>query len=206
MPVLTIAFFQKLYAGNRRSSIVNNRYFNDILLGIKDAKPRACTGEKKKIVGSRRSINFLKNHLLKNQSSKEKRPMRCRSSLSHASRNSAPAIGDLLSSIIVTLMILSRHQRCQIETCNGRACRGEKKEIVGSRRSTNLLKDLLLKNYSTSASSLITACASISINHSGSANPVTTIQEDAGICSPKKALNAIEISSCASGVLALSLI
>ncbi|MDM1546239.1 hypothetical protein HX037_10230 [Ignatzschineria indica] len=38
MPVLTIACFQKLYAGKRRSSIVNNRYLNDIVSASKMPK------------------------------------------------------------------------------------------------------------------------------------------------------------------------
>ncbi|WP_157957438.1 hypothetical protein [Ignatzschineria indica] len=31
-------------------------------IGIKDAKPRACTGEKNEIVGSHPSTDSLKNH------------------------------------------------------------------------------------------------------------------------------------------------
>ncbi|MFD2722398.1 hypothetical protein [Ignatzschineria indica] len=38
VPVFTTSCFQKFRAGSRRSFIVNNRYFNDIVLGIEDAK------------------------------------------------------------------------------------------------------------------------------------------------------------------------
>ena len=42
-------------------------------LGIKDAKPRACTGKKSAIVGSRGSISFLtplKPEIIKNRQEK----------------------------------------------------------------------------------------------------------------------------------------
>ena len=65
LPDFTIAYFQKLRTGSWRSSITNNRYFNDIIPDIKDADLRACIGKKNAMVGSRNSTAPLKNDELK---------------------------------------------------------------------------------------------------------------------------------------------
>ena len=75
-----------------------------IILGIEDAEWRACSGEKNEIVGSRRSIDSLKNH--KNNRLK-KELMSCRSLLSRASRNRAPASDHLLSPVIFEIKRLN---------------------------------------------------------------------------------------------------
>ncbi|MDM1545251.1 hypothetical protein HX037_05060 [Ignatzschineria indica] len=83
-------------------------------VGIINAKPRACTGEKNKIVGSRPSMNSLKND-------STKKAERCRISLSRTSQNYVPAVS--------------------IIEAKPRACTGEKNEMVGSRPSNNFLKN-----------------------------------------------------------------
>ncbi|WP_133243724.1 hypothetical protein [Ignatzschineria cameli] len=54
--------------------------------GIEDAILRACSSNKNEIVGSRGSVNSLKNDI-----SKQKRLMSCRILLSRFSQNPAPA-------------------------------------------------------------------------------------------------------------------
>ncbi|WP_204758304.1 hypothetical protein, partial [Ignatzschineria cameli] len=127
------------------------------LFGSEDANWRACICYKNEIVGSRRSTSLLKNH------SSTKQAECCRILPSRSSTNHTPAVGNHSIARIVLIFIKADelpvltiaffHQSragkyCYFsdiilgdESADWRACACYKNEIVGSRRSTDLLKN-----------------------------------------------------------------